>query len=104
LEKRFSKLKTTIFSKNWGGMAPLSPPGCVYARRQFSFSVGTFLKFVLKSPFTKLTLWGEWRWSSWGKNAIPVGACSLRTTAWKSRWSCQRVFHTWHAMYDFTVR
>jgi len=31
LEKRLSKHKMTIFSKNVGGaMAPLAPPGCAY--------------------------------------------------------------------------
>jgi len=32
LEKRLSKHKMTIFSKNFlGGMSPLAPPGCAYA-------------------------------------------------------------------------
>ena len=30
LEKRLSKHKMTIFSKNWGGMAPFAPPGYAY--------------------------------------------------------------------------
>jgi len=31
LEKRFSKHNITIFSKNFGAMAPLAPPGYAYA-------------------------------------------------------------------------
>jgi len=32
LEKRLSKHKMTMFSKNLGGMAPLAPPGYAYDR------------------------------------------------------------------------
>jgi len=38
LEKRLSKDKMTIFSKNLGGMAPLPPPGYAYVYETSSFS------------------------------------------------------------------
>jgi len=38
LEKRFSKHKMTIYSKNSGGIAPLFPPGYAYALRWYASS------------------------------------------------------------------
>jgi len=48
LEKRLSKHKMTIFSKNLGGgMAPLPPPGYAYEKNQTLLSSSTSVSFAL---------------------------------------------------------